>query len=259
MMFRIPVEAWYSSIFKRYSQRKYSGETVPKETLHEFEITVDKYRPLPGVRAVLIRNPAEKVFRGMIGSFIKVIDAPHYVAFVADKKEPHAQEAVGYIGEGIILDATSRGLNTCWVGGFFRPDVVESQIKLGVTEVVAGVTPIGYAKEENRRVGVFSKERKRKPIESIVNMQDTAFPEWISRALEVARLAPSAANRQPWRFAVKEGQVILSAKGESRSIGISKRLDCGIAMLHFELGALVNGVEGKWKFLQTPHIAEFIW
>ncbi|NHJ12710.1 MAG: nitroreductase [Candidatus Thorarchaeota archaeon] len=258
-MFRIPVEDWYSSIFKRYSQRKYSGGAVPIDTLDEFEMTVDAYRPLPGVRAVLIRNPAEKVFRGLIRSFIKVIDAPHYVAFVADKEEPHVQEASGYTGEGIILDATSRGMNTCWVGGFFRAEVVEGQVELGVCEQVIGVTPIGYAKEESRRIGLLARKRKRKPIESIVNVEDRTPPEWVAQALEAARLAPSAANRQPWEFAVKERQVILSTKGRSPGIGISKRLDCGIAMLHFELGALVNGVEGQWKFLEAPHVAEFIW
>ncbi len=28
---------------------------------------------------------------------------------------------------------------------------------------------------------------------------------------------------------------------------VSKRLDCGIAMLHIEIGALTSGVKGSWE------------
>ena len=33
---------------------------------------------------------------------------------------------------------------------------------------------------------------------------------------------------------------------------ISKRLDCGIAMLHFELGALHAGAQGAWEPVAPP-------
>lgn len=36
---------------------------------------------------------------------------------------------------------------------------------------------------------------------------------------------------------------------------IPKRLDCGIAMLHLELGALAAGVTGTWEFLLPPRAA----
>jgi hypothetical protein len=39
--------------------------------------------------------------------------------------------------------------------------------------------------------------------------------------------------------------------------GISKRLDCGIAMLHIEVAALDCGVKGKWELLEAPRVAKF--
>ena len=39
--------------------------------------------------------------------------------------------------------------------------------------------------------------------------------------------------------------------------GISKRLDCGIAMLHIEVAALDCGVQGRWEFLEAPKVARF--
>ena len=34
-----------------------------------------------------------------------------------------------------------------------------------------------------------------------------------------------------------------------------KRLDCGIAMLHLEVGALSHGIKGRWCYLDRPDIA----
>jgi hypothetical protein len=36
-----------------------------------------------------------------------------------------------------------------------------------------------------------------------------------------------------------------------------KALDCGIAMLHFELGALTNGGVGGWELLEAPDVARY--
>jgi len=36
---------------------------------------------------------------------------------------------------------------------------------------------------------------------------------------------------------------------------ISRRLDCGIAMLPFELGARAAGLAGGWEFREAPEVA----
>ncbi|KPK43771.1 MAG: hypothetical protein AMK74_06320 [Nitrospira bacterium SM23_35] len=41
------------------------------------------------------------------------------------------------------------------------------------------------------------------------------------------------------------------------SYGISKRLDCGIAMLHIDIASHVCGFDGKWEFLDPPGVARF--
>ncbi|MDI3546615.1 MAG: hypothetical protein PWR10_267 [Halanaerobiales bacterium] len=48
-------------------------------------------------------------------------------------------------------------------------------------------------------------------------------------------------NRQPWRFRFSDGGVTISVDNPDKDL-YSKRLDCGIAMLHFELGARKKGV-----------------
>jgi len=85
----------------------------------------EEFRPFKGVRAEIVRTPPEGVFKGIIGSYGKIRNAPHIAVVIGDASIPEVQEAAGYLGEGIILDATSLGLHTCWIGGFFRPERIE--------------------------------------------------------------------------------------------------------------------------------------
>ena len=88
-------------------------------------------------------------------------------------------------------------------------------------------------------------------------MPETEWPEWIRASLSAARVAPSAVNRQPWRFLVGSDSIKVSVDNSDDSYGISKRLDCGIAMLHIETAARVCEVAGKWEFLDPPEVARF--
>ena len=48
------------------------------------------------------------------------------------------------------------------------------------------------------------------------------------------------------------------ADGTSRfSSIVSEQLDCGIAMLHIEIGAFYEGVKGNWVYLNDPEVARF--
>jgi len=170
---------------------------------------------------------------------------------------PNIQAITGYLGEGVILEATSLGLNSCWVGGFYRRESVLKQIDIQDDERVLAITPIGYSKEEANRVGVSSKRYRRKDIDKLVTSGNVSDNEWVKTALEAVRIAPSAANRQPWRFQIRDDSIIVASNKQREGFRVSRRLDCGIAMLHLELGALVSGVKGSWEFLEHPDVASY--
>jgi hypothetical protein len=119
-----------------------------------------------------------------------------------------------------------------------------------------GITPIGYSKEEADRVGVSSKQYRRKDLSKLILSGD-ADENWVKTALEAARIAPSAGNRQPWRFDIEEDSITVSTSSRKKEFRISRKLDCGIGMLHIELGALVSGVKGSWEFLDYPKVARY--
>ena len=104
----------------------------------------------------------------------------------------------------------------------------------------------------------FGLTHKRKKLSGLVTGLDaSAWPQWIKVSLEAARLAPSAVNRQPWRFHIEPDSITVSVNVMKREYGISKRLCCGIAMLHIEIAALNCGIKGNWEFLKQPQVAKY--
>lgn len=173
------------------------------------------------------------------------------------------QEEVGYTGEGIILEATALGLNTCWVAGFFRPENVASLVKIQDNERVLAVTPVGYANGfeslGERLMTGFGLTHRRLPLSKLIDGgRVDNMPEWVKVALEAARLAPSAVNRQPWGFEIDGSGITVFVRTSGPEFNVSKRLDCGIAMLHIEVAALHYGCSGKWGFLQPPQVAQLV-
>ena len=259
LILNIKTEEWHPAIFARRSRRQFDGRPMEPGVLQRLEEVCREFRPFPEARAVLVSEPPDDILKGAIGSYGKVKGALAYVAFIGDMDCPSVQEKVGYIGEGVILEATSLGVGTCWVGGFFRPDAVAAQVGVGEGERVLAVSPLGYAAGretfEERIMSGFGVNHRRKPIGEIC---DGLLEEpWLRKALEAARLAPSAVNRQPWRFRLQGRVVTVEVDDLKDTYKISKRLDCGMAMLHFELGARHSGVCGEWEFLTAPRVARF--
>jgi len=257
----LPVDRWYRVISTRLSRREYSAQLPEEDKMARLAQVCREFSPFPEVRSELVQKSPGDVFKGLIGSYGRVNGAPAYIAFIGRMSSTRVQEAGGYTGEGIILEATALGLATCWVGGFFRPESVRKQIDIQEGEKVLSITPVGYAPpEKTRQEKIMSgvvRSRVRKPLTALVKGSINA--QWMANALEAARLAPSAQNRQPWRFRIEKGAVILAADNSFSPSPISKRLDCGIAMLHFELGALAGGVAGKWDILPSPDVARFVY
>ena len=258
----IPASRWFDAISVRRSRRRFDNKPLLKEHLEQMDYICREFHPFQHARSILVTESSDKVFKGIIGSFGKVKKAPAFIAFVGNMS-PYMSEQVGYTGEGIILEAQALGLSTCWVGGFFKKSVVQSLIKVNNNEKVIAVTPIGYAVNkftfEERLMTGFGRTHKRKELAAVViGMDDSKRPEWVNKALRAAQLAPSAVNRQPWLFHVGRDGITVSVNSKTQGYGLSKRLDCGIAMLHIEVAALSCGISGHWQFLEQPTVARFI-
>lgn len=258
---QIPAARWHEAIQSRYSQRKYLPKPIPAEILGEIQKFCLSFRPFPEAYAVLVTESPDEVFQGIIGSYGKITGAQAYIAFVGKTGVPHVDEKVGYTGEGIILEATALGLNTCWVGGFFKRGLVNRQISLATDERVYAITPLGYS---SNKITIFDKmtkrkatDRKRKNLDLLVmGGESREWEEWQKAALQNARIAPSAMNRQPWKFAIGEKEIVISVDHPKDLLkNLPKRLDCGIALLHLQVGAELAGEKSQLDFLEHPEVA----
>jgi hypothetical protein len=260
----IPASRWYRVIEKRHSRRNYEVKLPKQNHLKKLQTVCDTFRPFDSVRAVLVTEPPDNVFKGVVGAYGIIRGAKAFIAFIGNTRNTAVEEQVGYTGEGIILEAEAISLNTCWVGGTFKRELVDSLIELQEHERVYAITPVGYARQrlnfEERLMAGFGLMHRRKPLKDLVTgLKESEWPKWMKGSLEADRLAPSAVNRQPWKFLVEKNSVTVAVNDKKlrRESTMAKRLCCGIAMLHLEVAANHYGVRGTWEFLKPPGVARY--
>lgn len=247
---------WHLAARARVSRRRFDPTPVLAAAQAALGEHCRVFRPLGPARAELVPEAPRDLFRGIVGAYGAVKGAPSCLVFVGPAD---AQAQVGYVGEAAVLEATALGLGTCWVAGLFRPKRAAELVDAAPGERVFAVSPVGVPEGrksvEERLMSGAVRARSRRAVEEIAPGA-TAWASWAARGVEAARLAPSALNRQPWRFRREGEGVIVSVDGPDTH-GISKRLDCGIALLHFEVGAWAAGASGQWEFLSPPDVAVF--
>lgn len=254
--------AWFEAIAVRRSRRRYTPRAVPQAALGALRELCERFRLAPGARVALVEGSGG-VFTGLGdsvgGAYGRVEGAPWTAAIVAPDG---ADVEAGYVGEALVLEATRLGLGTCWVAGMFDRDAAARLADPGPGERVVAVTPVGYPLERKamveRLMSAAVRSAARRQVEDIapglVRTGGASWPAWAVSAVEAARLAPSGANRQPWRFRLDGSGLVLATAADAYW---TAPIDCGIAMLHAELGALHEGVRGDWVRLQSPGVARF--
>lgn len=227
------MERWYSATGQRFSARKYNGKPDGDELL-----ALEETARLLSAKGVRVAIGADKrVFSSNLFTYGRFTGAECFAAFIAS--ENAELETVGYMGEAFILEAAAMGLGTCWIG-MYNKRAVREIMPLGENERLCCITPIGVSAEEY--VG-----RPRKPLDKLTGLDQQSLidlPEWQQRALECARLAPSAMNRQALKYTIEKNNIVVEKT--SGNFGYSE-IDMGIAMLHIELGASHCGVLGDWE------------
>lgn len=165
----------------------------------------------------------------------------------------------GYVGEHVVLKATELGLGTCWAGDF-DPYLIK-EIAVGEKQIVPAIIFVGYAAEKRSLVETVARfvirASKRHNWERLFFNGD--FEHTLARgaagpyaeALELLRLAPSSGNTQPWRVVKDKDKRLFHFYKKVVLERYEKRklhdIDIGIAMCHFELGAVNTGLQGIWE------------
>ncbi len=214
------------AIEKRHSVRKYKNQALPADVVAALQGKVDEVNAVGNLHIQLITNEP-KAFTGVMsyGTFSGVTN---YLV-VAGHRSGDLDERAGYYGEQIVLLAQTLGLNSCWVGLTYRK--VSNTYVLNEGEKILCYIALGYGETQ----GV---DHKRKSVEQLSNAGDNT-PEWFTRGVEAARLAPTAINQQKFYLeyvAGNNGKDIVKASRKFSLAGYTG-VDLGIAKLHFEIAA----------------------
>ena len=242
---------------RRVSVRSYGRRPVELALLERLLGLVGAAGHLTGVppRIALVSGVerTRRVLTYMIGSYGLVQNPPHLLVGVLPEGSDTARLDLGYVLEQVVLEATSMGLGTCWVSGSYDTQRAGDAVGLVPGEIVAVVCALGYPATDrwgrfhSRAVRRLAGGHRRKPLTEIVFSgrwgepwsPDGADPTLVT-ILEHARLAPSAHNRQPWRFIVRSDHLTLA-------LARLAPIDAGIVMAHCALASSALGREGRWE------------
>jgi len=164
----------------------------------------------------------------------------------------------GYLMEKVVLKATGMNISTCWIGYF--DDTYFNDIHGENGFEIPGIVIIGYSQDKLTNLDKFLRfnvgASKRQSWEKLFFNYKSKTPitpaliNKYSDSLEMVRLAPSSGNSQPWRIFFDDTtnefhffKKPINKRYEEKGL---HDIDMGIALAHFELTSLYNGLSGTW-------------
>lgn len=220
----------YDAIFVRRSVKSFRMEPVDDTILNSIPTFLEEIVPLfPEIRTEVVVYESIKKKEKLSG--ISNISAPYYAAIFAEEKEKSDMNA-GYIMQQLSLYLTTKGLGSCFMGTVRKKD--KNMEEAGMHCVI--VLGFGLGKGPVIR---HDYEAKRLSLEEICVYKENP-KAWVRELLEVARLAPSSFNSQPWRFVAYENRIHVFSKKpvvSHSAFGKFNEFNFGVMFAHIMVAA----------------------
>lgn len=257
-------------IRQRHSCRTYQQRPLEKSDLAALERFAEEWKvgPLgnPVRYHIAAASPADSTALKNLGTYGFIKD-PTAFLIGAIRERPGVLEDFGYLLEFLVLKAADLNLGTCWLGGTFTKSGFAKRIGLERDETIPAVLSIGYPADRQAFLDRLARSSagadNRLPWDRLFFEDFWDVPLSREKAgryaepLYLVQLGPSASNRQPWRI-LRSGRLWHFYLQRSPRypppvfdflLGLAdlQRIDLGIAMAHFELGAKEAGLHGSWQ------------
>ena len=229
-----------NAIYNRRSIRKYKNESISEldfDKLNRIIESCPSFYPNISFKTNIIKDGSKihKLFSGIISNYTKVV-APHYLIITSEISDGYL-ENVGYSMEHLVLELTSLGIGTCWIGGFDKnADLTELVPDINKQKPVI-VIAFGYPIDPSELTEIIPESYKRKDLTSLFlgNIDDSDI-----NILNAIRRAPSGINGQPCRIS-KENNIFnfhtVKRNFLTKSLEPMNRVDAGIALYHLKVAA----------------------
>lgn len=217
------------AIRERHSVRRYLDRPLEKEKVIRLLDKIDALNKRSGLHLQLVVNEP-KAFKGSLLAYGKFSGVTNYI-MVIGKDSDKMGYAAGYYGEKLVIYAQQIGLRTCWVGLTYKKIPGAFTVREG--EKIFCCIAIGYGENDGM-------PHKSKSPDQVSNINSDS-PDWFTKGVDAALLAPTAVNQQKFYFEYiapkgtgEKGKV--KPEKKFSMVGYSK-IDLGIAMCNFEIGA----------------------
>ena len=222
----------YEAVYTRKSIRNFRKDKVETSILEGMIQFYHEMEPLfPGIETSieLIDTQGSKKAKSRLGGIINVA-APYYLVIYTEDKE-RADMNAGYIMQQISLYLFSKGVGSCFQGmGHLKGEMPKEGMRCVI------LMAIGYPKVDMVR---NQEDAKRESMEDLCAVKEPPR-RFVKEFLEVARLAPSAFNSQPWRFVVYDNRIhVFSKKHNITYFGMGKydEFNLGVMFSHLMIVA----------------------
>lgn len=258
------------------SVREYKTTPIDKKAMNEIKNYAKASRKLISDIAVAVEiMENSQVFNkldGVAGYKGHMIDAPCYIIIFSEVKDRYIENS-GCIGEDIILKANELGVDACWIT-FKDSNEIKVKLEISTNKEVTAIIALGYNASTDKKVVnptktgqnysksnldvVSSNTSYRLGVEEVVYIKEWGKNATIEQleeravldAFHYARMAPSTLNRQPWRFILDDGIVVLAVRKDEHTNTYEEQIDAGIVMLYFEAIVDTTLFDLNWKFEQ---------
>ncbi|MDO4614061.1 MAG: nitroreductase family protein, partial [Lachnospiraceae bacterium] len=212
----------------RKTTKNFLKEPVSAEVLSSIGTFYSEIPALfPGIETEI--GITENKAAGKLLNSLFAVQAPYYLSLYSENRDKCGMNA-GYICEQISLYLLTKGLGSCFCGN--RP--LRGMATTRGSKKLMAVMAFGKPREALTRRHT---EAKRLPLNELCAMKDQPHP-WMKQVLEAARLAPSQANHQPWRFVIMGNRIhIFSKKQSAERLKKWEEFDFGMMFAHIMIAS----------------------
>lgn len=215
------------AVESRHAVRRFAEEPISADERAALEEAVAAANA-DGTLHMRLAYDDPEVFSSALARRAGFVNVNNYLV-VAGHSSNNLDMRAGYFAEKVVLEAQRLGLNSCWVAATYKRRTVRQT--LAQKDKLVAIIALGH--------GTTQGEAHRSRTIAQVARPVTNAPEWFSRGVRYALLAPTAMNQQTFwlQLTRKMNADGMPLVGLSTNGGPCARVDLGIVKLHFELGA----------------------
>lgn len=241
---------------REYKNKKFSSKDI-KEIKNKIE-SINKEAEKYGVKIIFFEdgNKIYETLKGNAGYTGVMYKSPYYIGLDIGDGDKNAYIFGGYYLEKINVQVQEMEFGTCWISLYTTDNEVKKEAFSDSYKNIISILSLGYEVGQT----VFENEiySSRLELEEYVFLNSFKKPAEISflssRGLSDifyhVKYAPSALNRQPWRYLIKDNRILLYIENFENE---TDYLDSGVAMFYLKTLLEQDGIFSSWD-IEAPEV-----